>query len=192
MARVTKAPDMTPGRAALVGLVHRYLGGLLDPFITLLEVHKLMYFLQESGEHLRLNYAKAPYGPYAENIRHVLNAIEGHFLIGYADGGDRPDKQLELMPGAYEAASTFLNQHQQTKQHFARVSDLVAGFESPFGMELLSTVHWVSTRENATTVDKIIEHTYRWSDHKKRFNIRQINLAYKVLCEKGWIDSGLK
>ena len=63
---------MTPGRAALVGLMHRYLGGLLDPFVTLIEVHKLMYFMQEAGEPLRLQYAKAPYGPYAENLRHVL------------------------------------------------------------------------------------------------------------------------
>jgi hypothetical protein len=48
---------MTPGRAALVALMHRYLGGLMDPFVTLLEVHKLLYFLQEAGENLRLRYA---------------------------------------------------------------------------------------------------------------------------------------
>ena len=51
--------------------MHRYLGGLMDPFVTLLEVHKLMYFMQEAGQPLRLRYAKAPYGPYAENLRHV-------------------------------------------------------------------------------------------------------------------------
>jgi hypothetical protein len=41
------------------------LQGMLDPFITLLEVHKLMYFMQEAGEQLRLRYVQAPYGPYA-------------------------------------------------------------------------------------------------------------------------------
>jgi len=35
MVRNREVPDMTPGRAALVGLMHRYLGGLLDPFVTL-------------------------------------------------------------------------------------------------------------------------------------------------------------
>src|SRR5258708_7938181 len=65
-----EVPKMTPGRAALVVLMHRYLGGLMDPFVTLLEVHKLMYFMQEGGEPLRLQYAKALYGPYAENLRH--------------------------------------------------------------------------------------------------------------------------
>jgi O-acetyl-ADP-ribose deacetylase (regulator of RNase III) len=54
MAHRREVPTMTPGRAALVGLVHRYLGGLLDPFAILLEVHKLMYFMQAAGEPLRL------------------------------------------------------------------------------------------------------------------------------------------
>src|SRR3954466_9849158 len=57
-------PRMTAGRAALTGLMREPLGGLLDPFVTLVEVHKLMYFMQEAGEPLKLRYVKAPYGPY--------------------------------------------------------------------------------------------------------------------------------
>jgi len=97
IVRNRNVPNMTPGRAALVELVNRYLNGLLDPFVTLLEVHKLMYFMQEAGEPLRLKYRKAIYGPYAENLRHVLKEIEGHFVCGYADGGDKPDKTSTAM-----------------------------------------------------------------------------------------------
>jgi O-acetyl-ADP-ribose deacetylase (regulator of RNase III) len=43
-------PKMTEGRAALIELINRYLKGLLSPFISLLEVHKLAYFMQEAGE----------------------------------------------------------------------------------------------------------------------------------------------
>ena len=71
---------MTAGRAALVELMYRYLGGLLDPFVSLLEVHKLMYFLQEAGEPLQLRYVKGPYGPYAEKLRHQLKSVEGHLV----------------------------------------------------------------------------------------------------------------
>ncbi|MDR1542624.1 MAG: macro domain-containing protein [Clostridiales bacterium] len=53
-----KAPNMAPGRAALTELMRQYLNGLLEPIITLLEMHKLMYFLQETGEPLRLNFTK--------------------------------------------------------------------------------------------------------------------------------------
>jgi O-acetyl-ADP-ribose deacetylase (regulator of RNase III) len=183
-------PNMTAGRAALVLLINRYLGGLMDPFVTLLEVHKLLYFTQEAGEPLRLKFAKAIYGPYAENLRHVLNAIEGHLVSGCTDGGDKPDKQLELVPGSVGDAEAFLKEHTTTRAYIDRVADLVEGFETPFGLELLSTVHWVATREGATTPDNAISAVYAWNDRKKRFSRRQIELALDVLTRKGWLGSG--
>lgn len=189
MVRNRQVPEMTPGRAALVGLMHRYLGGLLDPFVTLLEVHKLMYFMQSAGEPLRLQYHKAPYGPYAENLRHVLRAVEGHLVSGYADGGDAPDKQLELVPGAIRDASAFLAHNTETQARFDRVAELVEGFESPFGLELLSTVHWIVQNEAAATVHEVVAQTYAWSARKKCFSPRQIALAVDVLSQKGWIDA---
>lgn len=185
--RITKnEPSMTAGRAALVELMRRYLGGLLDPAITLLEVHKLMYFMQEAGEPLRLKYKKAPYGPYAENLRHVLNVIEGHMVSGFADSGDAPEKQLTLMPGAAEQASEFLKCSPETSARFDRVADLVEGFESPFGLELLSTVHWVMKQNTASSVDDVVRQTYAWGERKQQFSPRQIALVINVLSEKGW------
>jgi O-acetyl-ADP-ribose deacetylase (regulator of RNase III) len=181
-----EAPTMTAGRAALIELMSRYLAGLLDPFVTLLEVHKLMYFMQEAGEPLRLKYQKGPYGPYAENLRHVLNAIEGHLVTGYADGGDAPDKRLELVPGAIEDAMTFLQQHPDTRTRFDKVANLVEGFESPFGLELLSTVHWVMKNESVNSVDDLVNHTYAWNDRKRQFTPRQIALAADVVAKQGW------
>ena len=185
--RSTNVPEMTPGRAALVGLMHEYLGGLLDPFVTLLEVHKLMYFLQEVGEPLNLKYEKANHGPYAENLRHALRNIQGHLITGYADGGDAPGKQLELLPGAYNDARDFLEKHPETRLRFDKVSELVEGFESPFGLELLATVHWVTNEENVRGLDNIVEHTYEWNVGKRKFSWRQIELAYGVLSKKGWV-----
>lgn len=180
-------PAMTPGRAALVELVNRYLNGLLEPFVTLLEVHKLIYFMQATGEPLKLKYRKALYGPYAENLRHVLNAIEGHFVCGYADGGDKPDKQLQLVPGAIDDAARFLEQHPDTRERFNKVAELVEGFESPFGLELLSTVHWVMMQDDVHSVDDVVQHTYAWNDRKKQFTPRQIAIAVEVLSKKGWV-----
>jgi len=181
-------PKMTPGRAALVGLMDRYLDGLLDPFVTLLEVHKLMYFLQIAGDPLRLTFKKAPYGPYAENLRHVLNAIEGHFVLGFADGGDRPGKSLRLAPNAVKDAAAVLNDSEahSTRQRFDRVAQLVAGFESSFGLELLSTVHWVLTHEQPQSRDALVAGVYGWNEHKQCFSPRQIALAVDVMVEKGW------
>ena len=180
---------MTPGRAVLVNLMHRYISGLLDPYVTLLEVHKLMYFMEMAGEPLDLNFQKERYGPYAEKLRHVLRAVEGHLISGYADGGDAPDKQLDLVPGAVEDARAFLEAHPETQTRFGRVSDLVEGFESSFGLELLSTVHWVATEHPLATGDELIAHTYAWHSRKRRFSERQIRMAIEVLRNKGWIEN---
>ena len=187
MVRNQEVPNMTPGRAALVALMHHYLGALLDPFVTLLEVHKLMYFMQEAGEPLKLRYTKALYGPYAENLGHVLKAIEGHLVSGYADGGDAPDKQLQLVPQAFEDARRFLEGKDTTREHFARVTQLVAGFESPVGLELLATVHWVAKHEAPRSVNDLVQATHAWNARKRQFTPRQIELAAAALARNGWI-----
>ena len=148
-----------------------------------------LYFLQESGEPLRLDYKKAHYGPYADNLRHVLNVIEGHFVMGYADGGDDPQKTIELIPGAHEDAESFLKTEKQTIANFEKVSRLVDGFETPFGLELLATVHWVVVHEGAKSEEDIVQKIYDWSDKKKLFTLRQILIATKALCKHGWINN---
>lgn len=181
-------PKMTAGRAALIGLMDRYLKGLMDPFISLIEVHKLMYFMQESGEELRLKYKKAQFGPYADNLRHVLNTIEGHFISGYEDGGDAPTKQLKLIPKAVEEAKSFLLNKKNTQENFIKVANLVDGFETPFGLELLSTVHWIAKYESSKNTDEIVGKIHSWNERKKQFSEKQIKIALDVLIKNNWIN----
>lgn len=180
-------PKMTAGRAALIGLMDRYLKGLMDPFISLIEVHKLMYFMQESGEELRLKYKKAQFGPYADNLRHVLNTIEGHFISGYEDGGDAPTKQLKLIPKAVEDAKNYLTNKKNTNENFVKVAKLVDGFETPFGLELLSTVHWIVKNENASNLEEVISKIYNWNERKKQFSRKQIQIALDTLVKNDWL-----
>lgn len=189
MTRTTDVPKMSEGRAVLVGLFEKYLSALMDPAISLLEVHKLMYFAQEAGQPLRLRYVKAPYGPYAENLRHVLSAIEGYLISGYGDGGDAPEKPLELVPGAANDARAFLKDHPETLARFNRVVSLVEGFETSFGMELLSTVHWVMAHEGARG-DEVIDAVHAWNPRKRMFAHDQIMIAAKRLNDGGWVRRG--
>ena len=182
-----EVPKMTPGRASLVTLMHRYLQGLMDPFVTLLEVQKLMYFMQEAGQPLRLKYVPYHYGPYARNLSHVLNAIEGYFVEGYRDGGDQPDKELTIVPGAIADAEAALEHEPETHKHFNRVADLVEGFETPYGLELLATVHWVATREGADTPETALERIHGWNERKRAFTQRQVKIAFDTLKAKGWL-----
>jgi O-acetyl-ADP-ribose deacetylase (regulator of RNase III) len=180
-------PRMTVGRAALLGLIRRYLAALMDVSVTLLEIHKLMYFMQEAGERLNLRYRKALYGPYAENLRHVLSLLEGHFIVGYGDAKDDPERQIELKPQAAETADLFLEACPETRARFDRVAALIDGFETPFGMELLATVHWVGAREGAVSPEEAVAKTYSWNDRKRMFTGEHIRIAWDVLARGGWL-----
>jgi hypothetical protein len=143
--------------------------------------------MQEAGEPLKLDFAKADYGPYAENLRHVLRRIDGHFVSGYADGGDSPTKSIEPLPEAMVAAESYLAGLPETRARFERVSSLVEGFESVFGLELLATVHWVATREGAASSQDAVRLVHAWNERKKRFLPEQIAIAWDILAAKGWL-----
>lgn len=66
-------------------------------------------------------------------------------------------------------------------------SELVEGFETLHGLELLSTVHWAVTQENALNIDEATAVIHQWSKRKKAFSPHQIGIAYRVLQEKNWI-----
>lgn len=189
MPNRTERPKMTLGRAALIALIDRYLKGLLDPFVSLLEIHKLMYFLQEAGMELRLEYEAKSYGPYARNLRQVLIRLEKHYMQGYGDGKDAPTRPIELLPGAVDEANAFLAQHPEIQQLMDRVVQLIDGYEDSYGLELLSTVHWVM-RENSEARSEpqaAIEAVRNWNLRKRR-NLKPDHLlkAWQRLKEQGW------
>jgi O-acetyl-ADP-ribose deacetylase (regulator of RNase III) len=192
MKIATERPRMTAGRAALLGLLKRYAAP--DLGASPLEIQKLLYLLQSMGEHLRLNYATGHYGPYAENVNHVLRTIEGHYIRGFGDRS-RPVSEaapIELLPGAAEEAEAFLRTSPETLQRFHRVIKLIDGFESPYGLELLATVHWVATHEDRAArkdADLAVRLVQSWSGRKERlFTERHIKIAWERLNEARWLD----
>ncbi len=192
MKTSTKKPAMSAGRAALIGLMRQYLIPLLDVEVTLLELHKLMYFLKLAGDVQNLKFVKGTYGPYSTNLRQVLKAMEGHYTIGFGDASEEPGKVIELLPGAAEEAQDFLADHKATTKCFKQVEGLIHGFENGFGMELLATVHWVATEEldAVPTLEESIRLVHAWNDRKRRiFSACHIQIAYERLAEQGWIQT---
>jgi O-acetyl-ADP-ribose deacetylase (regulator of RNase III) len=186
MKIATKEPNMSRGRAALLGILSKYL--IPGYELTMLEIQKLAYFLQEAGEPLKLNFVKEKYGPYAETLHHVLQRIEGHFIRGY---GDRSrDASVEVVPTAIEKAMQVLEaEYPDTLKRADRVESLIEGFETPFGLELLSTIHWIlkETPECRQNLPKTVSEVHSWNTRKAEiFNAAQIGLAWTQLKEKGW------
>lgn len=178
----TKIPKMTRARALLIKLIERY----CQPGYraTLLEVQKLAYFLQEAQEPLKLDFAKEKFGPYAETLNFLLQHIEGHFIRGY---GDRSGKaQIELLPGASEKADEFLRSDADALRRLSDVSQLIEGFETPYGLELLATVDWVLKHEIPLVADPdiTVNRVHAWNARKKQmFRPDHIKTALARLTE---------
>jgi O-acetyl-ADP-ribose deacetylase (regulator of RNase III) len=195
MPNHTERPKMTAGAASLLALMDRYLKGLLDPFVSLLEVHKLMYFLKASGEPMpKLKFEAKRFGPYAASLRHSLIRMENHFTRGYGDGEDSPETQLELLPGAVEDAEKFLAASDDTKARMQQVAGLIEGYEDPYGMELLSSVHWVMQHEAAAreNADAAIVAVHAWNERKRRvLKPEHLRKAWLRLKERRWDNSAV-
>lgn len=188
----TTRPNMTTGRAAVLCLMNRYLVPGYPYRLSMLEIQKLAYFMQTAGQPLRLRFQKHYYGPYADNLRKVLERIDGHFIEGYGDGvgTNSPETPITLLADAAAEAEESLKHDAETQQRFNAVSNLIEGYETPYGMELLSTVHWVATQElDAATagIDQIVAQVATWNTRKSEMMTpTHIAAAWSTLRQKNW------
>lgn len=165
----------------------------LDGELSAGEVQKLAYFLQAAGEPLRLNYEAGHYGPYAPNLNKVLETLEGHTIRGYGDS-PKPDRVIELIGDAEALAADWLKSAGDSLARIVRIMQLVDGFETPYGMELLSTVHWVAHRGGpkadapATHPEEAYAQICGWNRRKENLFTREhIGVAWGWLGEMGWM-----
>ncbi|MGH9156127.1 MAG: type II toxin-antitoxin system antitoxin DNA ADP-ribosyl glycohydrolase DarG [Acidimicrobiales bacterium] len=193
----TQLPRMTPGRAALIGIMERYLPFAVN--VTAVDIQKLMYFMQEAGEPLKLRFAKGRYGPYADNLRHVLASMEGHYISGVGDGSSKALDPIpfEILKGASAASATVLAERPETTARMHRVAELIEGFESAYGLELLATVHWAGTRDEGgaprgtpASVADIERRVSSWNRRKGQlFKSAHIAKAIAHLHRRGWLEA---
>jgi hypothetical protein len=179
---------MTLGRAVLLMLLKQYRDA--DDFrLTALEVQKLAYFLQVAGQPLRLNYAKAKYGPYAENLNHVLRTLDGHFTSGFGDRSEEP--RIRLLRDTPAEAQSFLVGHPETLARLERVSELVKDWESPYSLELLATTHWALTHgAGEPSRREVYDFVASWTPRKADlFKTKQIDRAIDRLVSHGFAEA---
>jgi O-acetyl-ADP-ribose deacetylase (regulator of RNase III) len=181
-----KKPSLTRARALLIKLLEQY--AIPGYRLSLLEIQKLAYFLQVAGEPLRLQYVKQKYGPYAENLHFVLQQLEGHYIRGY---GDRSVKaSIRLLNSANDEADKLLADDPEAFQRLERVGRLIEGFETPYGMELLSSVHWVAAADDisAQTAEQAVDRIFAWNAHKRKtFKAIHVHKAWQRLAEQNWL-----
>lgn len=185
----TARPKLTLPRALFLRLMGTYRE--LDYRLTLLEMQKLAYFLQEACEPLRLRYEKGHYGPYAHNLNMVLERLEGHYIHGYGDS-QAPDVEIRPAEGAVAKAEEVVQRHREPMERLNRVAHLINGFETPYGMELLASVHWVAVHDTPApmTDDEAIAAVHAWNNRKHdMLRADHIRVAWSRLRDDGWLPA---
>jgi O-acetyl-ADP-ribose deacetylase (regulator of RNase III) len=191
MPNATQRPRLTSQRAVLLVAIGRYLGRAriqeVRDGVSELEIQKLAYLLQLLGAPLRLSFTRGRYGPYAPALSQVLDRLEGHYLVGF---GDRSASVTEFapintMPNGAEAAQELLEQHPADLARVDALLDLVDGFETPYSLELLATVHFAAAQEPFTAEPSTLaERVAAWSLRKARmFTERHVQIAAGRLRE---------
>lgn len=182
----TNKPNMTLSRALFIRLLELY--AIPGYRLTKLEIQKLAYFLQEAQEPLKLRYKKHDYDPYADNLNYVLEALDGHFIRGFGDRSQQ--SQMYVLPEGRKAAHRYLEQLLEANERLQRVSNLITGFETPYGMEMLATIHWVVTREDpqaAKDCERAITLVQQWNERKpKLFKPSHLRKAWERLKQQNW------
>lgn len=183
----TARPKMTAGRAAILKAIDTYRD--LNYGLSKIEVQKLGYFLQMAGQDLKLQFEKHIYGPYSDGLRHALNRMEGHFIVGLGDG--MVESGIEPTVQALAEADEFIatNGEAALNARLERLHTLIDGFQSPYGMELLATVHWVAHNEaDANSPEAALAAVGAWNVRKKKLmQPSHVAAAWERLATEGWL-----
>jgi O-acetyl-ADP-ribose deacetylase (regulator of RNase III) len=199
VAKKSGVNKLTPARALVAELVRRY--WILGMECSLLEIQKLAWFLQRVIEsqglknELQLNFAANNYGPYANNLDHLLNALDGSYLksdkripdsdpLDVIAFNDEKKQQVEV----YLATEA-----REYLPALRKATEIIDGFESPYGMELLATVDWLVTREGCQpTLESIKSGLANWPAGKKwaerklsLFDDRSLQIAIDRVSQAG-------
>ncbi|WP_370060179.1 type II toxin-antitoxin system antitoxin DNA ADP-ribosyl glycohydrolase DarG [Neptunomonas phycophila] len=195
VAKKSGVNKLTPARALVAELIRRY--WILGMECSLLEIQKLAWFLQRVVEaqgltnELKLNFSANNYGPYANNLDHLLNALDGSYLKSDKRIPDcDPLDVIAFNDAKKQQIDVFL--HSEGKDFLPaleKASEIIDGFESPFGLELLSTVDWLLVKEGCKPTLESIKHGIenwpagsKWAKRKSNlFDDKSLKIAINRL-----------
>lgn len=181
---VTKTgAKMTVSKALLLRCFEKYMSLVPSSDITFVEAHKLGYLLQCScGVDLRLDFKAWKFGPFARNLGHVFGDMEGVWIKGFGDGTRRAFETFSLLPAAKAAQSMTLPDGYVAA--LEKIDKIFMGFESPLGLELLATVHWLVVHDHVDPErEKIMAALANWSDNQNGWGDRKLKYFPPRLIE---------
>lgn len=179
----SKIVQLTTARAMLLYAMFYYetLGEESNLFVA----NKLAYFFQRIGvsDFKRLNFKPHYYGPYSEQISHILHDLNGAYLKGMEQMNVRPFESIELQYGQLETVSDFVHKLESKKiEQLKSLIKLISGFQSALSLETLATVDYILKDKPSATLTEVTQAIQQWSSRKGNlFQPEHIRIAYEHL-----------
>ena len=177
---------LTPARAMLLYSLFRY--EKYGENATVFTANKLAYFLQLSGEQLKLKFEPYIFGPYSPQVEKVLYTLNGKYLKGLEQLSNKPFEPLELnyerLPEINEYIDRNLNYEQ--KDRLKRLFEITMGFESALSLEVLASVDFLLRKDPRLEPDDLTDKIRNWNTRKKNLIKKEhVSFAYQHLKEYG-------
>ncbi|MCH3959787.1 MAG: macro domain-containing protein [Selenomonas sp.] len=136
---VQKRPCINLARAMLLKLMQAYVKQGYP--MTIHEVQKLAYLLQESGLQLNLNFTYGINGIWDKSLLLVLEQLKqgGYICI---DSLDDVNAQIELNHHWRQDASKELLPKGTIDKPLRKAEQMITGYETPYGLSLLTKLIW--------------------------------------------------
>lgn len=169
VAKKQGVEKLTPARAMIAESIRRY--WVLGIECTLIEAQKLAWFLERNihmlglNDPLKLQFKANRYGPYAHQLTHLLNQLDGSYLHCDKRIADaNPLDTVWFEDSKREMLALYLKTEAYDYVPVIEATDrLIDGFQSPLGMEVLATVDWLVMREKVEPVlPRIREGISKW------------------------------
>lgn len=181
----SKDAKLTPARAMILAALFKY--ERFGEAATVFAANKLAYFLQESGENLRLQFTQYAYGPYAHAMDKVLYSLNGKYLRGIEQMDAKPFEPIELNYDKRDEVMKYVKTQlsPEQKQRLSNLFKAIEGFESTLSLEILSSTHYTLKRNPELPKDTLIKKV-RWNERKQKLiTPEHVELAYDHLKQHG-------
>ena len=175
---------LTAARAQLLYLLFYYES--LGEYSSLFSANKLAYFLQRMGEKMRLNFIPHHYGPYSQQIAHVLYALNGEYIKGFEQKEARAFEPLLLNYERFDEVSTYIKKELDIvqKERLSRILSLIDGFQSELSMEILASVDYLLVDNPTLSKDEVLLKLQGWNERKSRMMKKEyVDIAYDHLAK---------
>lgn len=185
---------LTPRRAMLLHGLYAY--EREGEAVSLLAGNKIVYFLQRLGQDMNLSFQPYIYGPYNPAVTHVMAHFNGSYLRGLEDKSARPFEPLELRytkPLRQKLEEYSAEQLSERQVRIVnRLRNMLKGYSTALGIELLSSVDYILTDQPDADVDQILAAAGQWNDRKQRLlrrdHVTQVYEKLMELQEVGWLN----